>query len=158
MSSSFTEHLSPLVCIVLPLGLTGVPMGPATWAHTGVVRGQRVQLLCCPLFPAQPTLLCNTEATSCPVRSYECPGSQFRKQLFATILYQHSTTQAPQDHSTGTEHARWHCHKTMPGSAAGEQSRCWDSGMVYELTQSTSTTDSSRMRLPQESACISKTA
>lgn len=69
------------------------------------------------------------------------------------ISTQHNRS-TPGSHNTGTEHAWWHCQEAMAGSAAGEQSHCWDNGVVCEQTQSTSTTESSSMRLPEESACI----
>lgn len=63
-------------------------------------------------------------------------------------------TEASQDHNIGSEHAWWHCHDPTAGAAAGEQSHCWDNGVVYEHTQSASTAESSHMRLPEKSACI----
>lgn len=142
-----TYHLWPALCFLWDWLLYPqvLPHGPIL-----VAREQCEQALCCPVFPAQPTLLHSMEPTQLPRLRYKCPRSQFRKQWFATILYQHSRTEAPQDHNIGTECAWWHCHEATAGSAAGEQSHCWDNRVVHELTQTTFTIESSHMRLPEE--------
>lgn len=104
MSSSFTEHLSSLLNTVRPLGLTAVSIGPATQAHTGVMREQCAG----PLLPTVP----------CPIHSapqHESHAAARSGVWMPRVSVQetmvcHNFVSTQHDRSTpGSQHRHWTC-------------------------------------------------
>lgn len=155
-SSGFTEHFTTF-------GPYCASPGTACCAHGSCHTGSHWcgQRTAC-AGPLLPTVPCPTHCApqhrshaAAPLGVMNAPGLSSGNNGLPQFYINTAQQKHPRIATWALNTLGWHCHKAMAGSAAGEQShQLWDNGMVYELTQSTATIESSHMRLPEESACI----